>query len=532
MGVNFFQNGASIGATAGWGGYTGGNNYVVRYDFVTGSTGASAVTIALSNIFYGNNAGTQAFGFKISPSAVAYANARAITPDSAPGYMSYNSANGYCCTLSATGLNLAPNTCYYIFVYVVGAGAEYYTGWNCTAPLITASGTYMQPSSKISSISPQVNTLGSLSIIMARAGTCWHKARFLYNGAELACSAAFAASLSYTCPREWMTKDISATEMTITVSVQSYNDEQCTSATGAPETAEFILTADAGMHPVLMANAVSAQVLNVAVDEKFTEFIAGISRARVSFAADKIDLSACAGAQIASYSLRYKGRKVSAQTSPVDTGVLNGDCTISCIVTDTRGREAGTEIAVTMLPYVPPSLSGIDAKRCTSSGKDAYNGMSYKIIATLNYTPLGGKNTARIWIKIKAVGGRWVDERELTGFESGVWSDLWAQKTVLGGVLVEDSFIICFTITDELGSTVQYMEGMYSNKWALKLNAKGTAIGFGMEPTEDKAVQMPSTWTLHAGSIVLSEKSYGTSPPESAISSPVEGQLYFYIKDN
>lgn len=531
MSVNFFQNGASIGSSAGWGGYTGSNNYVVRYDFVTGIAGASAVSITLSNIYYGTNAGTQAFGFKISTSAAAYANIRAAAPDSAPGYMSYSGANGYCCTLSAAGLNLAPNTRYYLFVYVVGSGAEYYTGWNCTAPLITASGSYNQPRSTISSVSPQVNTLGAVSVIMARAGSCWHKARFLHSGEELAVSAPFAASLSYICPRAWMEKDTSSLELSVTVSVQSYNDEQCTSPTGEPDTAQFILTADAGMHPVLAEGAAEAQVLNVAVDEKFTEFIAGISRARVSFDAEKIDLAACAGAQIAAYKLRYKGRTISAQASPVDTGVLNGDCTIVCTVIDTRGREGSTELDISMLPYVPPSLTGIEVLRCSSKGITSARGMSYKIKATLNYTPLGGKNEAKVWSEFRYADQRWKNNTELTGFESGVWSDNWAQKTVLGGTLVYDSYTVRFTVEDLLGSRVQYIEGLYSSAWALKLNSNGTAIGFGMAPTAANAVQMPATWSFYPGSIILSAKSYGTAPPESAITSPAEGQLYFHIQD-
>lgn len=531
MSVNFFQNGASIGSSAGWGGYTGSNNYVVRYDFVTGSAGASAVSIALSNIFYGTNAGTQAFGFKLSTSAAAYANARAVTPDSAPGYMSYSGASGYCCTLSATGLNLAPNTRYYLFIYLVGSGAEYYTGWNCTAPLITATGSYSQPQSSISSVSPQVNTLGAVSVIMARAGSCWHKARFLYAGEELAVSAPFAVSLSYTCPRAWFENDTTALELDITVSVQSYNDEQCTSPTGAPDTAQFVLMADAGMYPVLAEGAATAQVLNVAVDEKFTEFLTGISRARVSFAADKIDLAACAGAQIAAYKLRYKGRTISAQTSPVDTGVLNEDCTIVCTVTDTRGREGSTELSISMTTYVPPSLSGIEALRCLRYGTTSPTGLNYKVKATLNYTPLGGKNTATVWVEYKYGSGNWRSKVELTAFESGVWSHQWAESTVLGGALIHDSYLVRFTVTDSLGSTAQYIEGMYSNNWALKLNSDGTAIGFGMAPSISNAVQMPATWKFYPGSIILSTKSYGTAPPESAISSPVEGQLYFHILD-
>ena len=114
MGVNFFQNGVSLGASAGWGGYTGGNNYVVRYDFTTGAAGASQAAIGLSNIFYGHGAGTQSFGFKISASPAEWCNARAVPPDSNTAKMVYSASTGYGCVLTANALKLLPYTKYYI----------------------------------------------------------------------------------------------------------------------------------------------------------------------------------------------------------------------------------------------------------------------------------------------------------------------------------------------------------------------------------------------------------------------------------
>ena len=227
MGVCFFQNGTNIGASAGWGGFTGNNNYVVRYDFTTGASGASAVTLALSGIYYGSNAGTQGFGFRLSTLPAAYANLRNAAPDSSLGYMSYSGSMGYCCTMTASGLNLNPYTTYYIFVYVATAGSEYYTGWNCTAPQITPSGSYTRPESTISSISPHVTTQNSVSIIMSGTG-CWHRAAFTFGGEALAVSEAFGASLSYVCPRAWMSRATDAAVMDVTVSVQAYSDAACT----------------------------------------------------------------------------------------------------------------------------------------------------------------------------------------------------------------------------------------------------------------------------------------------------------------
>ena len=441
MGVCFFQNGTNIGASAGWGGFTGNNNYVVRYDFTTGASGASAVTLALSGIYYGSNAGTQGFGFRLSTLPAAYANLRNAAPDSSLGYMSYSGSMGYCCTMTASGLNLSPYTTYYIFVYVATAGNEYYTGWNCTAPQITPSGSYTRPESTISSISPHVTTQNSVSIIMSGTG-CWHRA---------------AAA--------------------------------------------------------------------------FTEFIAGISRARVSFNAAKISLAACAGAEIVRYSLSYKGINAASQSGVVDTGVLPGDCTVCCTVTDSRGREGSADITITMQPYVPPSLTGLSAVRCSASGASDENGAYYKLKGTLKCTGLGGKNSASAAVSIQPAGGEWSAETPLTGFENGVWSNEWSTPAVLGGGLTGDSYNLRLKAKDSLGSVSIYTLRLYRRQWAMKFNAAGTAVGFGMAPTVQDAVQLPDAWKLYAGALVLSENSYGTQTPELAVSEAAEGQLYFYLTD-
>lgn len=531
MGVNFFQNGVSLGTSAGWGGYTGSNNYVVRYDFTTPAEGADTVTLTLSGIYYGYNAGTQGFGFRVGTSPTAWANARGETPDSTLGYMSYSDAAGYGCTMTAAGLNLRAYTTYYIFVYAATGGAEYYTGWNCTVPAIALSGSYTAPVSVISSVSPQTATGSSVSIIMERAGDSRHRATFSYDGETLAVSEPFAAALSYVCPREWMAKAPAAQSMTIDVAVQMYSDAACTLPVGAVQETAFTLTADADMRPRLSDGAVTAAVLNPASAAGFTNFIAGVSRARVSFAADKIDLSACAGAAIAAYRVSVKGRTISAASGTVDTGVLTGDCTLLCTVVDTRGREDSVGIGVTMLPYVPPFLSDIAAARCNADGTDDERGAYYKLRAGLGYTALGGANSAAVSVSIQPTGGAWGAETALGGFESGKWSNKWSAPAVLGGDLTGDGYTLRLRVTDAVGSASVYTVRLYSQQWAMKFNARGTAVGFGMAPTAENAVQLPDTWRLYAGALVLSSGSYGALPPAQAVLSPVDGQLYFYVTD-
>lgn len=531
MGVSFFQNGTDIGASAGWGGYTGGNNYVVRYDFITPSAGASCVTLTLGGIYQGNNAGTQGFGFRVAEGAAEYINARNRTPDSALGYMSYTQGAGYGCVLRAQGLNLAPNTRYYIFVYVATGGCEYYSAWNCVAPEIALSGEYSLPRSVISSISPQVSTQGTLSIIMNRAGTCWHRARFSYAGETLYESAPFAAALSLVCPREWMEVDCAAVRMTVDVAVQSYMDAPCLTPTGEAAEAQFILVADAGMRPALSEGAAAIAVLNSGAAAGFEEYLAGVSRARVSFDTAKIDLSACAGAQIAEYKVAYKRREISSAVPTVDTGVLTADCVICCTVTDTRGREASINLAPPILPYVPPTLTGLAAARCGAAGADDEAGAYFKLRAVMSCTDINGRNSAAASVSIRPAGGDWGAETPLEGFESGVWSDKWAAPGIYGGALTGESYSLRLTVQDSVGMKSVYTLKLYSRKWAVKFNADATALGIGMAPTVTNGVQLPDEWRLYAGALVLSDASYGTRPPEEAVPDAAEGQLYFYIME-
>ena len=259
--------------------------------------------------------------------------------------------------------------------------------------------------------------------------------------------------------------------------------------------------------------------------------IAGISRARVSFNAAKISLAACAGAEIVRYSLSYKGINAASQSGVVDTGVLPGDCTVCCTVTDSRGREGSADITITMQPYVPPSLTGLSAVRCSASGASDENGAYYKLKGTLKCTGLGGKNSASAAVSIQPAGGEWGAETPLTGFENGVWSNEWSTPAVLGGGLTGDSYNLRLKAKDSLGSVSIYTLRLYRRQWAMKFNAAGTAVGFGMAPTVQDAVQLPDTWKLYAGALVLSENSYGTQTPELAVSEAAEGQLYFYLTD-
>jgi len=184
-----------------------------------------------------------------------------------------------------------------------------------------------------------------------------------------------------------------------------------------------------------------------------------------------------------------------------------------------------------MLPYVPPSLTSLEAVRCDSDGGDNELGEYIKLRAVSTFTELSGKNSCTVTAAIQPTGGSWGEETALSGFESGVWSHQWAAPQLLGGTLQGDSYKLSLVICDALNCASRYTLGLYHQRWAMKFNKGGTALGLGMEPTVEKALQLPDNWKIYAGALVLSEASYGYAQPETAVSEPVQGQLYFLLTE-
>lgn len=526
MGVMFYQNGAAIGTDAGWGGFTGNNNYVVRYDFMTGAAGASQLAIGLSNIFYGHGASSQSFGFKISANPAEWCNARGFAPDSNTASMVYSASTGYGCVLAASSLRLLPYTTYYIFVYLVSSGAEYYTGWNCVNPQIVCAGSYTQDASTIDYLSPAVAASSPLSLTMKRAGGNYHKATFSSNGETLAVSGAFSSSLSYTCPRSWLETDVSSESITVTVSVQSFSDAACTVPVGSPVSGSFTLTADKDMHPVFYREAVTVSAVNP--NPQLSRFVANVSRIKVRFDAGLIDMSACAGAGISAYRISCGGKTSSSASSVLTSDVIGTDNTLVCTVADTRGREHSITVTLDLYPYVAPSLTAVSAARCDASGSETDSGAFFKVRFSAAYSDLSG-NSCAVSVNIRPAGGGYGTETALPSFENGVWSDLWANPAILGGALNGDSFTVRLTVSDSVGGSSAYTVPLYRLHWAMKFNSSGTAVGFGMEPDSPDALQIPNHWRMYCGTPVLSPLAYGTASPESAVSDPVEGQIYLRV---
>ena len=122
------------------------------------------------------------------------------------------------------------------------------------------------------------------------------------------------------------------------------------------------------------------------------------------------------GSSISSYRTSIDG--VTYSGSSFTTNALNtaGNLTMTVTVTDSRGRTASTARTVTVLDYLPPSLSQFTAERCNADGTAAQtDGTKVRISAKASGSSVGGKNTLACTVYYKLSSAEsWVSAVTLT----------------------------------------------------------------------------------------------------------------------
>lgn len=348
------------------------------------------------------------------------------------------------------------------------------------------------PASSISEITKSVYTTNAVSISMNRVADFWHKARLLINGVQMAETEAFASSISYTVPRSWFSSFPKSTSLTVNVSVQTFTDQACTTATGDPDTGSFTLYADSGMKPLVSEGFAVAEPYNSdGAAAGLSGYIQGYSKAKISFDSAKVDLSAAVGATIAGYKITAAGQTDSA--SPFLTPVLTGKTDIVCTVTDTRGRSASVTLTVTPESYSAPSISQVSVFRCLDNGEENEDGSYLSAKAEAVFSPLNGQNSVSMSLQYRVPGGSW---SAAVAMASG-------SAVLTGGTMSPDqNYEVMISIGDML-NTGKFTLKLGSRKWGLKFRENGDGVGFGMAPQEDKVLQIPADWMFMVGEKTL-----------------------------
>ena len=121
----------------------------------------------------------------------------------------------------------------------------------------------------------------------------------------------------------------------------------------------------------------------------------------------KVDLTASGaqGSTIKAYSIKLGDiYAVAAASGTTDYLPTSGALTLTCTVTDSRGRTAKKTQTITVIAYRKPTISDIAAARCNQDGTANRMGDYGKVTFSGAITALSNKNTAAYAVQYREVG--------------------------------------------------------------------------------------------------------------------------------
>ena len=450
---------------------------VLRYTFTTPADGVSKLSFTAAHLAHSASYAWSGLNWYATTSPTSHVNAGAGSASHGTLTITGNGKD-YDISTGAAAVNLPPNTEAYIYIFPNNAN---YFLWNfanvASLNITTAAG-----SSTIAAITQTVETLGTLTVSLNKAVDAFrHKLVVAAGGKTLYTSELFDTSHSVTVPRSWFDGFPSATTISATATVTTYNGDTAVGTASAAVT----ITADDGMRPQISEGWATAAPYNIGAVAGLTGYIAGYSQAEISFNAAK--LSQAAGATLASVTVTCSG--VTSTAAPYRTSILLGAADVVCTAADSRGRTATQTIRIEPMAYAPPALSQVQILRCTAAGVEAEDGNHYSAKATAIFSALGGQNTLTLTAAHKIQGGVYGAETALT---SGV-------AAIIGTISPDSTYQVRITATDTLGNTTTVTAKLPTRQWALKFRQDGQGAAFGKAAEHDKALEIPADWNFYVG---------------------------------
>ena len=422
---------------------------VLRYTFTTPADGVSKLSFTAAHLAHSASYSWGGLNWYATTSPTSHVNAGAGSASHGTLTITGNGKD-YDISAAEAAVNLPANTEAYIYIF---PNNTTYFLWNfanvASLNITTAAG-----SSTIAAITQTVETLGTLTVSLNKAvGAFRHKLVVTAGDKTLYTSELFDSSHSVTVPRSWFDSFPSATTISATATVTTYNGDTAVGTASAAVT----ITADDGMRPQISEGWATAAPYNIGAVAGLTGYIAGYSQAEISFDAAK--LTQAAGAALASVTVTCSGAVVAA--APYRTPILLGAADVVCTATDSRGRTATQTIRIEPMAYAPPTLSQVQILRCTAAGVEAEDGNYYSAKATATFSALGGQNTLTLTAAHKIQGGVYGTETPLTSGETAI----------IGTISPDSTYQVRITATDALGNTAVTVTSLPTRQWALKFRA-------------------------------------------------------------
>lgn len=456
---------------------------VLRYTFTTPADGVSKLSFTGAHLAHSASYSWSGLNWYATTSPTSHVNAGAGSASCGTLTITGNGKD-YDISAAEAAVNLPANTEAYIYIFPNNAN---YFLWNF-ANVASLNITTTAGSSTIAAITQTVETLGTLTVSLNKAVDAFrHRLTVTAGGKTLYTSELFDASHSVAVPRSWFDSFPSATTISATATVTTYNGDTAVGTASAAVT----ITADDGMRPQISEGWATAAPYNIGAVAGLTGYIAGYSQAEISFDAAK--LTQAAGAALASVTVTCSGAVVTA--APYRTPILLDAADVVCAATDSRGRTATQTIRIEPMAYAPPTLSQVQILRCTAAGVEAEDGNYYSAKATATFSALGGQNTLTLTAAHKIQGGVYGTETPLTSGETAI----------IGTISPDSTYQVRITATDALGNTAVTVTSLPTRQWALKFRADGLGAAFGKAPEHSKALEIPADWQIWIGSATIAE---------------------------
>ena len=264
--------------------------------------------------------------------------------------------------------------------------------------------------------------------------------------------------------------------------------------------------------PTISAVAISEAVSGLAA--KFGAYVQSKSKAKVNVIASGIYGSSIASCEVRVAGILYNGTSI---TSNMITA--SGEVAVQVKVTDTRGRAASTSKTITVLPYSPPKISELSAKRIDTTGADNDDGTRVALTMAYAIASLNGKNDRKITLSYRKE-----TETEFTQISTGtaeVSYDDTLKLTDAPEISADDAYVIRVVLQDYFTSVTSDVR-VESTFALLDFYKDGTGAAAGKAATQSNLFEfgMPASfpnitvnrktlldWTHPVGSIYQSTKS-------------------------
>nr|HML46253.1 DUF859 family phage minor structural protein [Clostridia bacterium] len=349
-----------------------------------------------------------------------------------------------------------------------------YLQWESATITITYEEGVSQPSVSASSID-----LGSsVTISTNRLSTSsTHTLSYSFGGASGTIATGVGDSVAWTPPISLAAQIPVATSGQCTITCYTYYSGVLTGT----KTCTITLIVPTSVAPAISAVNYSEAVAGIAA--QFAGYVQNKSKLAVSIAA-----SGAQGSTITAYRATLGGSTYTAAT--FTTGLLSasGNNTLSVTVTDSRGRTAITTRTITVLAYIPPSLSLFKAERCNTAGTAPQtDGTRVRISATAGASSVNSKNTMSCVVYYKlSSASTWTQATTITPSNYAIASTNLLLSQTFDAL---SSFDLMIRVTDFF-HVVEQAVSIGTKQVMMDFYRNGTGIAFGKVAETAGAVEM------------------------------------------